>query len=109
MSTKSFQAVPLFSNNPADHRRRIAEAVNGMMGGKINATASVTLNASATTTTITDARIGADTYIELSPLTASAATAKPSVYVSAQQTGQATLTHASNAAADQTFRALLIG
>jgi hypothetical protein len=100
---------PLDMADEKAHRRQIAAGVANALGGKLNATASVTLTASATATTLTDARIGPTTHLAFSPLTASAATAAAGLYVSAQRKGVATLTHASNAAADQTFRVLMIG
>jgi hypothetical protein len=49
-------------------QRGIAEVVNGIMNGKTNNTGSVTLaTGGASTTTLTDARIGADSVIILVP------------------------------------------
>ena len=49
-------------------QRGVAEVVNGIMNGKTNNTGSVTLSTGgASTTTITDARIGADSIIILVP------------------------------------------
>ena len=49
-------------------QRGVAEVVNGIMNGKTNNTGSVTLaTGGATSTTITDARIGADSVIILVP------------------------------------------
>lgn len=49
-------------------QRGVAEVVNGIMNGKTNNTGSVTLSTGgASTTTITDARIGADSVIILVP------------------------------------------
>ena len=57
-----FRVLPPFG---AD-QRGIAEIVNGIMNGKTNNTGSVTLaTGGATSTTITDARIGVDSVILL--------------------------------------------
>lgn len=59
-----FRVLPPFG---AD-QRGVAEVVNGIMNGKTNNTGLVTLNTGwATTTTITDARIGIDSVILLIP------------------------------------------
>jgi hypothetical protein len=59
-----FRLLPPFG---AD-QRGVAEVVNGIMNGKTNNTGLVTLNTGwATTTTITDARIGIDSVILLIP------------------------------------------
>ncbi len=110
MMQRGYQAVPLMLPNEKEHRRQIAQAVNNQLGGKLNATASVTLTPSATSTTLTDSRIGANTFIGFTPRTLNASTAWISgLYVSAKKNGQATITHASSPNTDQTFDVLLIG
>ena len=109
MTTKGYPVPPQFLPDAVEHRRQLAQALAGVLQGKINAVGSVTLTPSATSTTVTDSRIGANTFIGFSPLTAHAAAAQANLYVSAQQKGQATLSHASSANADQTFALLLIG
>jgi hypothetical protein len=59
-----FRVLPPFGGD----QRATAEIVNGIMNGKTNNTGKVTLATSwATTTTITDARIGIDSVILLIP------------------------------------------
>ena len=59
-----YRVLPPFGADP----RGVAEVVNGIMNGKTNNTGSVTLaTGGATTTTITDARIGVDSVILLMP------------------------------------------
>ena len=91
--------------------RRIAAVVNNMLKGKLNAVASVTLAASATTTTVIDARISPFSALLFSPLTAHAAAeiAAGGFYVSAQGDGTATLTHANNSQTDRNFTMAIIG
>ena len=88
--------------------RRIVDVVNRTLNGKLNATLSVTLTANATSTLIKDARIGATSALMFTPLTANAAAEQATLYVSAQQSGQATVEHANNAQADRQFRVLII-
>jgi hypothetical protein len=77
--------------------------VNNILRGKLNCTGEITLTASSATTTLTDARITAASYIDFMPTTANAANAKTTLYVSARTTGEATLTHASDPTTDRTF------
>jgi hypothetical protein len=64
-----FRVLPPFGGDP----RATAEIVNGIMNGKTNNTGLVTLaTGGATTTTINDARIGADSIIILVPVSAAA-------------------------------------
>ena len=109
MTARGYTVPPAFMPNAVDHRRKLAEGIASAMAGKLNATSQVTLTPSAATTTVTDARIGSTTHISLSPLTADAAAAVTTTYVSAQINGQATLTHTSAASADRTFSMLMIG
>jgi hypothetical protein len=89
--------------------RQIVERVGWLLRGKMNAVTTVTLTANATTTTLTDQRIGGGTYIGLSPTTANAAGALGTTYISAKAAGSATITHANAASTDRTFDVLLIG
>lgn len=59
-----FRVLPPFGGD----QRAVAEVVNGIMNGKTNNTGTVTLNTGwATSTTITDARIGVDSVIIVIP------------------------------------------
>ena len=108
--TNSFQGVPIDMQNEQAHRRRMAVAINSILQGKINAVTSVTLNKSATTTTVIDPRIGVNSAFLLTPLTADAATAYVAgIYFTGQQNGQVTLNHASSSHADQNFNLTIIG
>ena len=82
-----------------------------MFEGKINATGTVTLTASATTTTLSDKRIGRNTKVVLMPTTANAATAFGTTYQTFPNaaTEAAVLNHASNAQTDRTFAYALFG
>ena len=95
--------------NEKEHRRKIAQGLNNGLQGKLNSVIQVTLTPSSTTSTVTDNRIGANTIFIFSPLTADAAGAQSSLYVSAQANGTATLSHSSASSADRTFAVLLIG
>lgn len=95
--------------NPATTDRQLREIVAGAMQGKTNNTGTVTLTASSTTTTLTDPRIGAESVVLLAPQTAAAKTAYVAGIYQACTTGSATLTHASNAAVDQTFGYVVVG
>ena len=61
-----FRSLPAFGGD----QRAVAEVVRGIMDGKTNNTGSITLaTGSATTTTITDRRIGPDSVILFAPST----------------------------------------
>lgn len=106
---RGYDGVPETMNNEEEHRRRLARLGNNLLQGKTNNVIQVTLAVSSTTTTVTDKRIGAYTGLFFSPLTADAAGALSSLYVSSRQNGSATLTHANTASVDRTFNVLLVG
>ncbi|AOI76057.1 hypothetical protein [Burkholderia sp. NRF60-BP8] len=106
---RGYDGVQLEMPNEREHRRQIAQLANNLLQGKMNTVIQVTLTPSATTTTVTDKRIGGYTGLFFSPLTANAAAALSGLYVSAQHNGSATLTHASTASVDRTFNVLLVG
>lgn len=88
----------------------VTDAINRLLRGQINCTVpAFTLNPNATSTTLTDPRLSPDSHIDFKPVTADAAAAKPSIYVTSQTNGSATINHASSASADQTFSVLIIG
>ena len=106
-----FPVAPATLPNEKEHRRVLAQVANQAMAGKINALLSVTLAANSTTTTVTDSRIGANTYFGFQPATADAAAALSGLYVvpGSQTNGSAQIAHASAASTDRTFNVLLIG
>ena len=107
---KGYDVPPVTLPDEKQHRRLIAQCLQGAMSGKLNCVTSITLTPSATSTAIIDKRIGANTFIGFTPRTLNASTAWTSgLYVASKQNGQATLNHASSANTDQTFDVLLIG
>ena len=94
-------------NYMGSNLREISEVTNGIMNGKTNNTGSVTLRASNTTTTITDERLGFDSIILLSPLSANAAAQTP--YISTKAKGSVVITHTSVASADLNFDYIIVG
>lgn len=115
-----FSAVPTNGTQPkgltesADTKwvRRIADAVNLLLRGKMNAVLSVTLAANAATTTVLDARITVKSALVLEPLTAHAASAlyeSPYILPSSQNNGSVLLNHVNDANTDKTFNLLIIG
>ena len=98
-----YRTLPYQGGEP----RAVAEVLNNSMAGKTNNTGSVTLRASITTTTITDERLGFDSVILLSALTANAAAQNP--YISTKAKGSAVITHTSVASADLNFDYIIVG
>ena len=109
MADNQFPGVPISMPDHGQHLRLVSNSLNNTINGKLNSTGSITLRASQTTTTLTDARVGGNSVIMFMPTTANANTAKANLYVSARADGSATLTHASSANADQTFGYIVIG
>ena len=93
-----------------DYCREIVEVANGARDGKLNAVADVTWSNAATTTVISDTRIGPDSHIDFVPLTANAnAIFIAGWHISSRDKGTCTVTHTSIAQADHDFTMLIIG
>lgn len=100
-----FRRLPPFGGD----QRAVAEIVNGIMDGKTNNTGTVTLTQSATSTTLTDARIGPESVIIMTPMTSNAAKEFGTCFVSARINGSATLTHQNTGHADLDFTYIVVG
>lgn len=107
MADANYRRLPVV----ADDGREIALVVNSILDGKINATGSVTLTASAASTAVTEGRAGDDSVILFMPTTANAASeqAAGGMYVSSRGKQTFTITHANNAQSDRTFEYVVIG
>jgi hypothetical protein len=91
--------------------RQIAAVVNRLGQGKLNCTGSITLAASAASTTVADPRASGTSVVLLMPRTANAAAeiGNGTLYVSGRTKGSFTIAHANNAQADRTFDYAVIG
>lgn len=120
MSNPGFKPAPVSGDTvtkasdaaSARWAKSIAEAVNRVLGGKMNAVLPVTLAANAATTTVIDARIGVFSALLLQPVTANAAAAlgaPPYIIPTLQNSGSVVLNHVNNAQADKTFNLVILG
>lgn len=85
------------------HLWNLSDAINALIDGRSNAVGSVTLTANATSTVVEDNLFQSEMIPVLSPMTANAAAAIGTTYVSARTKGSFTLTHANNAQVDRSF------
>lgn len=111
MSQVGFPGVPADSTDERRHRRDLAAFANRANVGKINATGRVTLTANAATTTVTDARVSVQSFIEFMPTTQSAASEKADglMYVSTRNNGSFVISHNNVDISDRAFVYLVIG
>jgi hypothetical protein len=105
MAGQGFPSLPNALPFREEALRRIAQVVNGILGGKTNNASSVTLTVSVATTTIQKQEFGPNTHYSFTPLTANAAAeiGNGTMYVSSRGKGTMTITHANNAQADRSF------
>lgn len=108
MST-GFLPVPVTWADDVEHKRLLANGINSLRDGKINATGSFTMATSATSTVVTDVRVGANTVVLLMPTTANAAGALATTYIGTVAKESFTVSHASNSQSDRTFKYALLG
>jgi len=109
VADNQFPQVPLSIPDTGQHLRLVSTSLNNTINGKLNSTGTITLSASATSTTLTDARIGGNSVILFMPTTANGRTALNGLHVSARANGSATLTHASSSNTDQNLSYCVIG
>ena len=110
MSISEFQGAPQDEPDQRAWTRKIAQAVNRLMHGKSNNVLDVTLGANVAATTVSDARIGVNTFPIPVAVTANAAgIATPYVVDSSRVNGSFILVHASDSDSDKTFKLMLIG
>jgi hypothetical protein len=109
-ASRGYDGVPESFAGEAVHRRMLAQAINRLNQGKLNATLEVTLRPSQTTTQVADPRLAPGSVLLWMPQTASASAAeRAGIWVSDRSKGRATLNHAAAAAPDQSFTLLVIG
>lgn len=104
-----FLNVPLTNPDTKAHTRQCAITINNVMDGKINSTGEITLTASATTTTLSDARIGSNSVILFMPRSANARTAINSLFITSRASGSCTINHSSSSNTDQNLSYVIIG
>jgi hypothetical protein len=93
-------------NKPATNETnlwRIVQSIRELFEGRSHAVGTVTLRANQTTTTVSDENCGAGSYPQLEAMTANAAAARATTYISAVAAKSFTITHANNAQTDRTF------
>lgn len=105
----SIAYIPNRHPDKSAHLTMIADAVNGLIDGKLNVVGTLTLEANTTTTTVADNKFESNMVPWLMPSSANGAAALTNVYVSARTKGSFTLTHANNAQTDRTFLYVRIG
>ena len=101
--------APVTWRTPEEHRRILAERINGLIDGMTNAAGTVTLTVSSATTVVTDARVGADSVITFMPTTLNEANEMSTLRVTSRGDGTFTITHTNTAEADRTFAYAISG
>ena len=106
-----YRPVATTNSNEVLHRRQLADACNRLGDAKHNGTGTVNLS-TATSTVITDQRIGSQTVLVLMALTANAAIAQstsPGIYQFSVGDHTMTIAHATATVTDRTYSYLIGG
>ena len=106
---KGFDAVPETYFDEATHRRIMAAAINRIQNGKMNLSFDLLIVAQQTLTTIKDSRISSFSVLVWQPLTQSALSEMPYLWVSEQGQGTASFSHSNSATSDRKFRVAFLG
>lgn len=102
--------IPYFGND-AEWKRQFANWVHAANKGHIANAGTVTLTPGTFSTSVDDARVATQSFIEFMPRTPSASEEKASgnMYVSTIDNQRFVVTHASNNAVDRTFTYIIWG
>lgn len=100
-----------FLYDQMQHRRAIAAWERQAHQGHLGNVGTVTLASSATSTVVTDFRVGPHSFIGFMPITANAAAelGAGTLYVSSRGGETFTITHANNAQTDRNFVYCVLG
>ena len=98
-----------FIPDDMQHRRLIAQWMREAHQGHLGNTGTITLSTGVATTPVVDFRVGANSFIGLTPLTANGAGALGSTYISSRSAKGFTITHANTATADRAFVYCILG
>jgi hypothetical protein len=108
--TQNFLKVPTFTDNQDEQNRLTANAINNILDGKLNSTGEFSIDYTTTSTTVIDARVGANSVILWSPLTEHAANENQYVYLSSIGEKQFVLGHRAHPHGDDLqYRYVVIG
>lgn len=106
----STRPVPRRHEDEAEHRRKMALAIDQLLAGKSNNVLDITLTPNATETVVSRDRVCCDTRVSLTPKSASAAAAIGNGTLWVEVTfGTITIHHDSTADTDRLFGATLVG
>ena len=105
MTAKSQKVPPGGRSDP----RRLADSLNRVIDGRLDAYGEVTLNAGVTSTVFSSPAVAANSTPILFPTTANAAAALSTTYLISAANGSLTFGHLNNAQTDRTFRVAWIG
>lgn len=106
--------MPEYRKFPEHHDAAVRDVnvrviLNRTVRGKLNTNGQFSLTANATETTVSDILIDSTSVFSLMPMTANAASAVSSLYLSTLGNGYAVWAHASSSASDKVFRYSVIG
>ncbi len=107
--SRGYEAIPLVFPDEEQHRRMLAQRLNGATEGRINAFIDVEVTASDVTTVITDPRITVFSFFGVMAFDANgAADITAGIYWDNVTNGTATMNHRSDGST-RTLRILIIG
>lgn len=109
LARSAFQSVPQIIGDDKELSRRLREAVNLILQGKLNCTANTTLTKDAISTTVSDVRAGPTSVILPMPTSPTGAAAFTTWNVSTRLTGSFVFSHVSTSTSDATATYAIFG
>lgn len=108
LAQKGYQVVPVIQDGP-EQTRRIREAVNLILQGKMNCTGDVSLRKDSVSTTVSDVRAGIASVILPMPTSPNGAAALTTWSINTRNDGSFVFTHASTSTSDATATYAIFG
>jgi hypothetical protein len=109
LASKGYHVVPILDPKEPEVTRRLIEALNRIMQGKMNCTADVRLNRDAVSTTVSDVRCGIASVILPMPSSTEGGIALTTWSINTRNNGSFVISHVSTSTSDATATYAIFG
>jgi hypothetical protein len=109
LAKKGYHAVPILDPKEPELARRLIEAVNRILQGKMNCTADVLLNRDAVSTTVSDVRCGVASVIVPMATSLDGGAALTTWSIQTRNNGSFVISHVSTSTSDATATYAIFG
>lgn len=109
LASKAYKVVPVIDGSDPEQIRRIRDAVNLILQGKMNCTGDVRLRRDAVSTTVSDVRAGVASVVIPMPTSSEGSLAFTTWSINTRNNGSFVFTHVSTSTSDATATYAIFG